>query len=230
MTMKTEPNRKALQFNRNPMNLTLSSKKKAGLRIGYMESAMRGFYLNSLETGAGHEEISTYLLDKFNCKDADSSCQSFQFLLNEGDRTSYAILLPYLLSTENLNEFETIIRERFFGIERFIQQGKNLYNFLEYIGKRNEPIVWINDLEKGIIGWDMGQLVGLVRAAREKGYIDKKQAWEYIEEGRILCAEHLSTPEQIDKSYLIGQAMKSSKTEDWEYLILYYSLIRHSRE
>lgn len=230
MTMETEFSMKTLQINRNPMNLALTAKKKAGLRIGYMESALRGFYLNSLETGSGHEEISTYLLDKFNCKDANSSCESFQFLLNEGDRTSYAILLPYLLSAENLIEFEKIIRERFFGIERFIQQGKNLYNFLEYIDKRNEPVVWLNDLEKGIIGWDMGQLVGLVRAATEKKYIKKKEAWEYIEQGRILCAESLYTPEQIDKSYLIGQAMKSSKIEDWEHLILYYSLVRRAKE
>lgn len=214
-----------LRINYNPLILTLNAKKKAGLRIGYMEAALRGFYLNSLETGVSPEEISTYLSKQLNCKDAESTCQSFRFLIDEGDRTSYAILLPYLLSTENLTEYEEMIRERFFGIERFIQQGKNLYNFLQYIEKRNEPIIWINDLERGIVGCDMSKLVGLVRAAREKEYITKSQAWEYIGQANTLCAETLKTQENIDKSFLIGQAMKSDKIEDWEQLILCYSLL-----
>lgn len=228
--MEKDTSMKTLRFNYSPMNLTLSLKRKAGLRIGYMEAFQRGFYLNSLETGVEPENISDYLLEKFNCKDASSSCESFQFLINEGDRTSYAILLPYLLSTDNLAEFETIIRERFFGIERFIQQGKNLYNFLKYVEHRKEPTVWMNDLERGIIGWDMGQLVGLVRAAREKKYITKKQAWEYINEASLLCAKSLDNPQEIDKSYLIGQAMKLHKIEDWERLILCYSLVSQSEK
>ena len=38
------------------------------------------------------------------------------------------------------------------------------------------------------------------------------------------------TPEEIDKSFLIGGAMKSNKIEDWEELILCYSLLRNSGE
>ena len=221
---------KLLRFNRKPTRLIHSIPKKAGLRIGYMEAVLQDFYVNSLETGTSPETISNYLLNKFNCKDAESTNESFLFLLNEGYRTSYAILLPYLISTENFEEFETIIRERFFGIERFIQEGKNLYNFLLYIKQRQEPIVWINDLERGIIGWDMGQLIGLVRAAKEKEYITKEQAWKYIEKAGKLCSDTLETTEQIDKSFLIGQAMKSDKIQDWEQLILCYSLLRELKE
>lgn len=228
--MRTETNKNSLRFNRNPMNFIQSSQKKRGLRIGYMEATLQGFYLNSLETGTNIDQISDYLLNKFNCKDADSASETFLFFTNEGYRTSYAILLPYLISMDNLEEFENIIRERFFGIERFIQQGKNLYNFLQYIDKRKEPIVWINDLERGIIGWDMGQLVGLIRAAREKEYITKEHAWKYIEKAGKLCSEVLYTHEQIDKSFLIGQAMKSDKIQDWEQLISCYSLLRQLQE
>lgn len=222
--MKTE----TLRFNYNPLTLTLSGKRKSGLRIGYMEAALNGFYLNSLETGSSPEKTSAYLLEQLNCKDADSTCQSFDFLINEGDRTSYNILLPYLLSAENLSEFEEIIRERFFGVERFIRQGRNLYNFLQFVEKRKEPTIWFNDLERGIIGWDMGKLVGLVRAAREKEYITRKQAWEYIEQASELCIETLKSTDNIDKSFLIGQAMRSDKLQDWEQLIVYYSLLNQA--
>lgn len=221
---------KTLRINHNPMNLILSTPRKQGLRIGYMESAFRGFFLNSLETGAPLQELSYFLLNEFNCIDTESACRRFQFLIDEGDRTSYTILSPYLLSTDNLDEFETVVRKHFFGIERFVQQGKNLYNFVKYAEERKEPIIWINDLERGIIGWDMGLMVGLVRASRECGYIDKLQAWEYIEQASELCTETFHSPEQIDKSFLIGRAMKTDKIEEWEHLIQCYSLINKQKK
>ena len=35
---------KNLRFNHNPLNLILGTRKKQGLRIGYMEAALDGFY------------------------------------------------------------------------------------------------------------------------------------------------------------------------------------------
>lgn len=221
---------KTLRFNRNPMNLILSLPRRQGLRIGYMESIFRGFFLNSLETGVGSQELSNLLLNEFNCMDSKAAFQRFQFLIDEGDRTAYQILAPYLLSTDSIEEFEDVVRKRFFGIDRFVQQGKNLYNFVKYAEERKEPIVWINDLERGIIGWDMGLLVGLVRAARDCGFIDKLQAWEYIEQASELCTEIFQTPEQIDKSFLIGRAMRTDQIKEWEQLIRCYSLINKPKE
>ena len=221
---------KSLRFNHNPLNLILGARRKQGLRIGYMEAALNGFYLNCIKTGVHPQQLAQLLSEKFHCIDTISSSQLFLFLINEGNRSSYAIMLPYLLSTENLQQFENTIRERFYGIDRFIQLGRNLYNFKEYIEERGDPIVWINDLERGVIGWDMAQVVGLARAAKDCGYISREQAWEYIEQARAACAEILRTPEEIDKSFLIGGAMKSNKIEDWEELILCYSLLRNSRE
>ena len=199
---------KSLRFNHNPLNLILGARRKQGLRIGYMEAALNGFYLNCIKTGVHPQQLAQLLSEKFHCIDTISSSQLFLFLINEGNRSSYAIMLPYLLSTENLQQFENTIRERFYGIDRFIQQGRNLYNFKEYIEERGDPIVWINDLERGVIGWDMAQVVGLARAAKDCGYISREQAWEYIEQASAACAEILRTPEEIDKSFLIGGAMK----------------------
>lgn len=157
---------RTLRFNHNPLNLILGAEKKKGLRIGYMEAGLQGFYLNSIETGIHPQKLSKLLTEEFHCTDNESATGLFQFLINEGDRVSYQIMLPYLLSTENINEFENIIQKRFFGVERFIRQGKNLYKFVKYTEERRDPIIWINDLEKGIIGWDMGLLVSLARAPK----------------------------------------------------------------
>lgn len=182
------------------------------------------------ETGVHPQKLSRLLAEEFHCTDTESVTGLFQFLINEGDRVSYQIMLPYLLSTENINEFESIIQKRFFGVERFIQQGKNLYRFVKYTEERRDPIIWINDLEKGIIGWDMGLLVSLARASQTCGHISKEQAWKYIEQAAQLCSLDLHTAEEIDKSFLLGKAMKSGKIEDWDRLLSCYSLLgKHRR-
>ena len=127
---------RTLRFNHNPLNLFLKTERKKGLRIGYMEAALEGFYLNSIETGMHPQKLSDLLLEKFYCNDTEAVTGLFQFLINEGDRVSYQIMLPYLLSASNIHEFEEIIRKRFFGIDRFVRQGKNLYNFVKYTEER----------------------------------------------------------------------------------------------
>ena len=104
---------RTLRFNHNPLNLILGAEKKKGLRIGYMEAGLQGFYLNSMETGIHPQKLSKLLTEEFHCTDNESATGLFQFLINEGDRVSYQIMLPYLLSTENINEFENIIQKRF---------------------------------------------------------------------------------------------------------------------
>ena len=211
------------------MNLILETKRKQGLRIGYMEAALEGFYLNCLPTGATPQELSQLLTDEYHCFDTNSIIGLFQFLINEGDRIAYQIMLPYLLSTDSINEFEEIIHERFFGVERFVQQGKNLYNFVKYTEERRDPIIWINDLERGVIGWDMGLLVTLARAALDSKYINRDEAWKYIETADSLCAKDLLTLEEIDKSFLLGRAMKSNNIKEWDQLLQCYLLLNKHR-
>lgn len=221
---------RTLRFNHNPLNFILTTERKKGLRIGYMEAVLQGFYLNSMETGVHPQKVSRLLTEEFHCIDTKSATGLFQFLINEGDRISYKIMLSYLLSAENINEFESIIQKRFFGVERFVRQGNNLYKFVKYTEVRRDPIIWINDLEKGIIGWDMGLLVSLARASQTCGHITKEQAWNYIEQASQLCSIELRTEEEIDKSFLIGKAMKSEKIEDWDRLLSCYSLLDKYRK
>ena len=215
---------RTLRFNASPLNFFLSSKRKKGLRIGYMEAALQGFYLNSINTGVDSQKLSDFLSKDYDCIDNESITEVFRFLINEGDRVPYQIMLPYLLSASNIHEFENVINKHFSGVEQVVQQEKNLYKFLRYTEERKEPIIWISDLQRGIIGWDMGLLVGLARAALGSGYITKEKAWGYIEKANMLC-DNLYTPEEVDKSYLLGRAMKSDKIEDWDRVLSYYSLL-----
>ena len=60
----------------------------------------------------------------------------------------------------------------------------------------------------------MGLLVSLARASQACGHITKEKAWDYIEQAAKLCSLDLHTAEEKDKSYLLGQAMKSQKIDE----------------
>lgn len=218
---------KTLRFSYNPLNLFVGVTKRQGLRIGYMESALKGFYLNCIDTGIQPHKLINLLCNEY--KTPDSISESLKYFINEGDRVSYQIMLPCLLSSNSLEEFESIINERFMGEEQFIQLARNLYRFMKYAEFRKEPIIWMHDIERGIIGWDMGQLVCLVRIALNFGYITVREAWEYIELAGEKCATKLHTPEEIDKSYLIGRAMKTEKIDEWDRALAYYTILRQRR-
>ena len=104
---------RTLRFNHNPLNLILGAEKKKGLRIGYMEAGLQGFYLNSMETGIHPQKLSKLLTEEFHCTDNESVTGLFQFLINEGDRVSYQIMLPYLLSTSTSSKtsFKSVFSE-----------------------------------------------------------------------------------------------------------------------
>lgn len=106
---------RTLRFNHNPLNLILGAEKKKGLRIGYMEAGLQGFYLNSIETGIHPQKLSKLLTEEFHCTDNESATGLFQFLINEGDRVSYQIMLPYLLlqrtSTSSKTSFKSVFSE-----------------------------------------------------------------------------------------------------------------------
>lgn len=220
---------KPLRFSHNPLNLLLGASKRQGLRIGYMESALRGFYLNSIDTGIHPRTLTSILCNEYPHRSPNSINELFRFFINEGDRVSYQIMYPCLLSSNSLEKFEAIVRERFLGAEGFVQQGRNLFKFVKYAGFREEPFIWMHDIERGIIGWDMGQLVCLVRIALKCGYITAREAWEYIELAGEKCASQLRTPDEIDKSFLIGWAMKTDKIDEWDRALAYYSLLRQRR-
>lgn len=164
---------------------------------------------------------------RLKCKPNVKRCKRFVFAAHS------PLLHPNTLKTKAIIHFQTdhiLTRFVFPPLERFIRQGKNLYKFVKYTEERRDPIIWINDLEKGIIGWDMGLLVSLARASQACGHITKEKAWDYIEQAAKLCSLDLHTAEEIDKSFLLGKAMKSEKIEDWDRLLLCYSLLAKYRK
>lgn len=209
----------SLRFSRNKRDNILSIDKEQDLLIGLISSLKFGFLIDSLETGISQEKLHQLLTETPQLKQEAAITEMLSLLYNEGERTSYSILIPYLLEANNKEEVEAILRKRFFGIELFIYRARNLYQFLEYIHEKNIVSIEKEDLKRGILAWDMGELINLARIAYETGYIDEKTTWEYIRFAREQCRQTFQNWEEIGKSYLIGQAMITNKKEDADIII-----------
>lgn len=221
-----ETNSDLLRFNHSPQTVLMSDKRKQGLRVGAIGSALQGFYQNCLATGVSYRQLGELLSRHLNFKDVPAAQESFHFLLNEGERVTYQILLPHLLYTHSLEELQSSIEERFLGIQQFVHYACNLYQFIDYAGSQKVVSFTQNDLRLGILGWDMGHLVTLARAACETGYITEKQAWQYVEQAGRFCSKTLIDASAADKSFLLGEAMNTGKIEDWERMLKCYLLVK----
>ena len=209
----------SLRFNQNREGNALLANKEQNLLIGLISSIQTGLFVNSLETGMSKDKLRQMLAEIPQLKQESFITEMLTLLKNEGERTAYSILLPYLLSSDNEEEIETILRKRFFGIESFIQRAHHLHRFMKYIREKNIVSIEKEDFERGILAWDTGELITLARVALETGYIDEQTAWEYIRFAGEKCRQIFKNWEEIGKSYLIGQAMKTDKKEEIDITI-----------
>ena len=167
----------SLRFNQNREGNALLANKEQNLLIGLISSIQTGLFVNSLETGMSKDKLRQMLAEIPQLKQESFITEMLTLLKNEGERTAYSILLPYLLSSDNEEEIETILRKRFFGIESFIQRAHHLHRFMKYIREKNIVSIEKEDFERGILAWDMGELITLARVALETGYIYEQTAW-----------------------------------------------------
>lgn len=220
----------SFRFGRKDKNNLPPAGNSQDLLIGLLSSAKTGFFVDVLETGVDENTLHRLLTDAPQLKQEAAVIEMLSLLRDEGERTSYSILLPYLLSAHSGEEAEAILRKRFFGVELFIQRAHNLYRFLKYIHNKNAVFIGKEDLERGILAWDMGELVSLARIAHETGYIDEDSAWAYIEFAGKECRRTFHNWDEVGKSYLIGQAMITDNQQEADKMIGYFCLATESGE
>lgn len=219
-----------LRFGRSEENNALTAGNRQDLLIGLISSIKIGFLVDTLKTGFSNAELHQLLAEAPQLKQEVAVVEMLSLLRDEGERTPYSILLPYLLSTNSGEEAEKVLRERFFGIELFIHRARNLFCFLEHIHDKNIVSIEKKDLERGILAWDMGELISLSRIACETGYIDEKTAWEYIKFAGEQCRKAFSSWEEVGKSYLVGQALITNNEVEADRIVNCFLLATTSEE
>lgn len=220
----------SFRFGRNEENIAQTIDNGQDLLTGLISSIKIGFLVDTLKTGFSNAELHQLLAKAPQLKQEIAVIEMLSLLRDEGERTPYSILLPYLLSSNSGKEAEKILRERFFGIELFIQRAHNLFRFLDHVHEKNIVFIEKKDLECGILAWDMGELISLSRIACETGYIDEETACEYIRFAGEQCRRTFSSWEEVGKSYLIGQAMIIDNREEADQMIQCFLLATESEE
>ena len=210
------------QFNRNQQRENLENAKETGLLIGLIPSLQENLYVDSLTTGASKETLSKLLLKSPRIKNETAVIEMIHFLHDEGDRTSFSILLPFLVAKYNPEELEKRIRERFFGIELFILKCNNLHNFITCIKSDQTIEIVEEDLKRGVLAWDMGRMVCLIRIAYDAGFIEESLAWNYICSAGRQCTQAFNNWTEVGKSFLLGQAMEATEKGKQEQCIHLY--------
>lgn len=209
-------------FNRNPHAPNVDSNREHALLIALIASEQERFYTNSLTTGAGQDMLDALLLTNSKIKDKSRIQLMFSFLKEEGERCAYNIMIPLFLSETDEEKRDSAIQKQFMGIERLVKYSKSLNGFLKHI--RQDKILDIKheDLQRGILAWDLSKMIILARIAFDQQLITEKEAWEYIEFADKKCRQHFTSWEEIGKSYLLGQVLNYPEKEDIEKVIRYY--------
>ena len=214
-------------FNQNQQRENLENTKETGLLISLIPSLQEDFYVDSLTTGASKETLSKLLLRNPGIKNETAVIEMIHFLHDEGDRISFSILLPFLVTECDPKELEEKIRERFFGIELFIHKCNNLHHFITCIKADQTIKIGEEELKRGVLAWDMGRMVCLTRIAYDAGFIDESLAWNYICSAGQQCIQAFNDWTEVGKSFLLGQAMEATEKRKQE---LYIRLYRQATE
>lgn len=188
---------------------SLMNSRKDGLFIGELIGIIEEAYLHIPETEAEKRKRRSTIHNRFKLRNDQAIVETLSFLHNEGARSVYEILLPFVLSESDGQELAEKIRERFFGIELMVQQAYQLHLFLEFIGTNEHIRLDEHDLRRGILAWDMARLALTARMAFESGFIPENKMWEHIEYAGKQCREQFENNEEVGKSFLLGQAMEA---------------------
>lgn len=214
--------KKTLLFNTNPQPGVADLNHQHALFIGLIAGEQKQFYTNSLTTGANQKLLDSLLSDKAKIKEPLQIQSIFNFLKEEGERSAYNIMIPLFLSIKGKEKREAAIQERFIGIERLVQYCRNLNNFLQYIQFHSTLRITNEDLQRGILAWDLSKMIILARIAYDYQLINEKEAWEYIEFADKKCRECFTSWEEVGKSYLLGQVINYPGEDEFKKAIGYY--------
>lgn len=217
-------------FRINDKEPTISPIHELGLSVGLLANIWGEFYVNSLETGGINKEKRKYIEYMPQIKKNITIDDMLNFLRNEGYRSSFELLAPLILTTNNLEELELKIKEKYPHVQKMVDNSININNFLKIVKKDNRIKIDETEIRKNIIGWDMDLLVNLSRLAFENKLISKSQAWNNITFAAQMIIKNYHTWDEVGKSILLGSSCTITEEKHLLKSITYYLIAIESKE
>ena len=179
------------------------------LSIGLIAAKQLFPYTNGIKTGWNFRKAVQYLQDQWNIIHTISALNMLEYLKYEGERTAYNILLPSLLAGNDRQSRRLLLEKRHLTVDRLIHYSDNLSECL--IALQENKVISINasDLERGILAWDMVQIILIAQISFDAYYLTEEETWEHIYFAYESCQKAFNDWEELGKSYIIGEAMHS---------------------
>jgi hypothetical protein len=198
-------------YKENP-DATLSPQQQKAINVGAINGEQTGSYINSLTTGQNKEDLKAGLAEWWGITDRESAMNTISWLLNDGHRSYYEKLRPLLKEVPAGQKAKRIAM-----LSQLFEDTGKAGDFLQHLEETEEQlkkegfVASETDWELGVIGWDTGRAVNVIRMSYDAGYISEAAAWDAIAYAAKLTYEQLDSWKDLGKSYAIGRAMWSGK-------------------
>lgn len=191
---------------------TLESKK---ILTGAIYSEQQGAYLNTLTADIGNK-LYTILGEWWSINDRDSAIDTLDYLRDKGYVYYFPTVYKAFSATSDQERKEIIIDEMTTqeDAEKAYTQAHNLLESIDTL-KKLKLIEKTEDVEKyGVVGWDAGRLIFIARLCYDAKYIDKEEAWAYIDVAYAQAQRAFKSWDELAKSYVIGRFIWQGKAAD----------------
>ncbi|RHH14344.1 DUF5106 domain-containing protein [Bacteroides fragilis] len=213
-------NSRSKRYLKGPWIQVPDSKRQTALFINLIHSEWYHCCTNVLSTGLGTNEIEFIFNRKkrWHIINRETVIKEVMLLRYKGDRAVYRRVLPYLLEPGNKTERLFRLKEKFWSEPNYDEIMETaVYLYGHHDKMINHPVFPFTStaLEKGIIGWDMAELVLLVRMTYDLGYLSEEEAWLYIEDAYKLIREEYYNWQEFAMSLVIGFACNHSNFREF---------------
>lgn len=199
--------------------------RRTAILVTLIASKKLGLYTQELSTGSSKKAAITYLENTLNLKNKDSIRTAIDFMITEGRRATYNILLPHFLTESTKTKRKELLKERYHGVNLLANCSDNLSNNLEQIKKDNKIRICTEDLQKGILAWDLSTAILSIRMAFDAGYLIEKEAWIFIHKALDNYCTSFKSWEEGNKSFMIGEAMWETTALFKQTLACFYKIL-----
>jgi hypothetical protein len=194
-------------FTKNPHAPPISEADSLALFVGLINSEQITAYTDSLTTGLPKDRVFKGLTEAWGIYNTENAQEIMKWLRQEGHRAYYEELYP-LLKISDQEKRNELIEEKFGeDAPKALQFADNLIECITGRGTNQFAAFNGENMEKGILAWDLGRLVVIARLSFDGGYIDEKTAWGVIKDAYGMAVKEYASWKEFAVSYLIGRGM-----------------------
>jgi hypothetical protein len=198
----------------------LTELQQKALWVGLINSEQLTAYCNSLTTGLPKNRIVQRLTQSWGIYSRKDALGIIKWIQEGGHRAVFKAVLPYvhIADTDERNRqiaaklAEDSVKNRAGAMERMTGFADNIRDCMA--GRGQHPFVAFNEtnLNKGILAWDLGRFVIIVRLCYDMGYLTETAAWDLITSAFESAADEFADWHEVATSYLIGRGTWSGDT------------------